>query len=72
MKEILCNEKFIITLAVTILGLGAYVWSIIVGPSPENIITAIVSGLFGMAAGRAMGQRTSDKPPEPPPENGTK
>jgi hypothetical protein len=59
MKDILCNDKFLVTVAVTILGVGGYIWSVIVGPSPENIITAIVSGLFGMAAGRAM-QRTDD------------
>jgi len=61
MKDIICNDKFLVTFAVTILGVGAYGWSITTGVSAENIITAIVSGLFGMAAGRSM-TRNDDKP----------
>jgi hypothetical protein len=60
MKEIFCNDKFLVTVAVLILGIGAYVWGYLTNVSAENIITAIVSGLFGMAAGRAT-QRASDK-----------
>jgi len=58
------NDKFLVTIAVTILGVGAYVWGYLTSVSAENIITAIVSGLFGMAAGRSM-QRADDAK-EPP------
>jgi hypothetical protein len=61
MNSILCNDKFLVTLTVLILGIGAFIWGYLTSQSPENIITAIVSGLFGMAAGRSM-QRTEDKP----------
>jgi len=60
MKDVFLNDKFLVTAAVTILGVGAFVWSIKTGVSAENIITAIVSGLFGMAAGRSM-QRSEDR-----------
>lgn len=66
MKDIICNDKFLVTFAVTILGVGAYIWSVTTGVSAENIITAIVSGLFGMAAGRAMQRADDRKPPEEP------
>lgn len=64
MKEILCNDKFLVTLAVTILGIGTIIWSVITGVSCENILTAITSGLFGMAAGRGMA-RLEDRKNEP-------
>jgi len=57
MKELLNNDKFFVTAAVLILGIGAYIWSYYTNTSAENIITAIVSGLFGMTAGIAMGIR---------------
>lgn len=65
MKDVLCNDKFLVTLAVLILGVGAYIWSVATEVSAENIITAIVSGLFGMAAGRSM-QRGTDRAEDPP------
>jgi len=48
------DNKNTITIAVLILGLGAYVWSYLTNISAENIITAIVSGLFGMGTGMAL------------------
>ncbi len=54
MKEILSNDKFLITVTVLILGIGAYIWGYNTGISAENIITAIVSGLFGMAVGKSL------------------
>jgi hypothetical protein len=57
MKDVFCNDKFLITLAVLILGLGAYIWGAITGISAENIITAIVSGLFGMGTGMTLASR---------------
>ena len=63
MKDIICNDKFLVTMAVTIIGVCAFGWSIVTGVSAENIETAIVSGLFGMAAGRSMA-RAEDRTPE--------
>ncbi len=54
MKDILCNDKFLVTFAVTLLGAMYIVYGYMSVFSPENVITAIVSGLFGMAAGRGM------------------
>jgi hypothetical protein len=64
MKDIFCNDKFLVTFAVLLLGVGSYIWGALTGISAENIITAIVSGLFGMAAGRQM-QKNEDKPTTP-------
>jgi hypothetical protein len=64
MKEILCNDKFLITLAVLILGLGAYVYGYFTQISAENIITAIVSGLFGMGTGMTLASRRKEDKPE--------
>jgi hypothetical protein len=65
MKEVLCNDKFLITAAVLILGLAGYVWGYYTNISAENIITAIVSGLFGMGTGMTLAsRRKDDKPPE--------
>jgi len=66
MKEVLMNDKFLITIAVLILGLGAYVWGYMTNISAENIITAIVSGLFGMGTGAALARRAGDKQPDEP------
>ncbi len=63
MKDIICNDKFLVTFAVTLLGGMYIVYGYIAGFSPENVITAIVSGLFGMAAGRSM-QRFEDTKPK--------
>ena len=65
MKDVLCNDKFLITMAVLILGLSAYVWGYMTGISAENIITAIVSGLFGMGTGMTLAsRRAADRPEE--------
>ena len=64
MKDILCNDKFLITLAVTMLGFGAYIWGYLTSISAENIITAIVSGLFGMGTGMTLAKRSTDPPTE--------
>lgn len=73
MKAFMCDNKNLITLAVTILGVGAYFWSYMTNTSAENIITAIVSGLFGMGTGAALvaSRRSTDIPPdqEKKPEN---
>lgn len=62
MKDIICNDKVLVTFAVTLLGGMYIVYGYIAMFSPENVITAIVSGLFGMAAGRSMARK--DDPPE--------
>jgi hypothetical protein len=64
MKEFLCDNKNLITVAVLLLGVGAYIWSYLTTVSAENIITAIVSGLFGMGTGAALRAtaRSTDKP----------
>lgn len=65
MKEFLCDNKNVITVSVTLLGFGAYVWSYLTNVSAENIITAIVSGLFGMGTGAALtrlANRSTDQP----------
>ncbi len=65
MKEFLCDNKNVITIAVTLLGFGGYIWSWLTNVSAENIITAIVSGLFGMGTGAALtrlANRTTDLP----------
>lgn len=65
MKEFFCDNKNVITLSVTILGIGAYIWSYLTNTSAENIITAIVSGLFGMGTGAALtrlANRSTDQP----------
>jgi hypothetical protein len=59
MKDILCNDKFMVILAVWIIALVAMS---IYGESSENIVTAVVSGLFGIATGRSM----TGSPPTPP------
>lgn len=67
MKDILCNDKFLVTFAVTLLGIGTIIWSVVTGVSCENILTAITSGLFGMAAGRGMA-RAEDRKDGPVPK----
>jgi hypothetical protein len=64
------NDKALITVSVTILGIAGYVWSYMTNISAENIITAIVSGLFGMGTGAAltraaMATRSTDPTPGP-------
>jgi len=67
MKDFLCDNKNLITVAVTILGLAGYVWSYLTNVSAENIITAIVSGLFGMGTGAAL-TRLASRSTDPPRE----
>jgi hypothetical protein len=64
MKEVLCNDKFLITMAVLILGLASLFWGYMTNISAENIITAIVSGLFGMGTGMTLARRANDPPKE--------
>jgi ATP-dependent protease HslVU (ClpYQ) peptidase subunit len=64
MKDILCNDKFLVTFAVTVLGVLYIVYGWLTLFSPENVITAIVSGLFGMAAGRGMARAEDRNQPE--------
>ena len=64
MKDIFCNDHFIITITVLILGIGAYIWGYYTDISAENIITAIVSGLFGMGTGAALANRNKVEPPK--------
>jgi thiamine monophosphate synthase len=66
MKDIICNDKFLVTVSVTILGICSFAWSVITGVSAENIVTAIVAGLFGMAAGRGMARSEDIRKPDPP------
>ena len=61
MKHFFCDNKNLITIAVLILGLGAYVWSYLTSISAENIITAIVSGLFGMGTGAALARMKNER-----------
>jgi hypothetical protein len=56
------SDKFIITMAVLILGICAFIWGVVTKNSPENIITAIVSGLFGMGTGVTLAQRQQLNP----------
>ncbi len=44
------DDKALVILAVTIIALAA-MWRL---PDAENIITSVVSGLFGVAVGRAL------------------
>jgi hypothetical protein len=52
MKEILCNDKFIVVIAVLIIALVAM--ATFPEGSSENIVTAIASGLFGIAVGKSL------------------
>ena len=49
MKEILSNDKVVVVIAVFIIAMTAMV---IYGTASENIVTAVVSGLFGIAVGK--------------------
>lgn len=46
------NDKTQVIFAVLILGLCDYIWAVATGNEPGNV-TAIISGLFGVAVGRA-------------------
>ena len=47
------NDKTQVIFAVLLLGLCDYVWAMFTGNDPINV-NAIVSGLFGVAVGKAM------------------
>jgi hypothetical protein len=64
LRDILCNDKFLVIIAVLILGLVAM--SKFPEATSENIVTAIISGLFGIAVGRSI-PRTGDTPEVKPP-----
>jgi heme O synthase-like polyprenyltransferase len=64
MKDFLCDNKNLITVAVTFLGTGAYIWGYVTGISAENIITAVISGLFGMGTGAALTKLAEKEPPK--------
>jgi hypothetical protein len=64
MKDILCNDKFLVTISVTVLGVGYLIFGYLTLMSPENVETAIIAGLFGMAAGRGMARAEDRKDPE--------
>jgi len=63
-NNFLCDNKNLITIVVMVLGLAGYGWSYLTGVSAENIITAIVSGLFGMGTGAALTKLAEKQDPK--------
>ncbi len=53
MKEFFSNDKNVVIVACVILGCLAMFRL----ASPENIITAIISGLFGIAVGKSLNDK---------------
>jgi hypothetical protein len=51
-KSVADNDKTQVIFAVLVLGLCDYIWAVATGNEPGNV-TAIISGLFGVAVGRA-------------------
>jgi hypothetical protein len=60
MLDILKNDKLWV---ICVVGAIAIICIFKIPEKADTIILAIVSGLFGVAVGQRMGQRTGDQPP---------